>query len=79
MARPTKGGAGPVGSPRGLMGLGIELAAPIVLCMYVGYRMDRWLETAPWLFVVGSFLGITVSFYSLFRRVMPSRRDPDGE
>lgn len=61
------------------MGLGIEMAVPLVLFMYVGYRVDRWLETAPWFFVVGAFLGITVSFYNLFRRVLPPRRKPDGE
>ena len=61
------------------MGLGIEMAVAIVVFMYAGYRVDRWLETAPWFFVVGAFLGIAVGFYNLFRRVMPRRRDPDGE
>jgi len=50
-----------------------------VLCMYVGYRVDRWLGTSPWLFLAGSFLGITVSFYNLFRRVMPGKRNPNGD
>jgi len=61
------------------MGLGIEMAVPVVLCMYVGYRVDRWLETVPWFFLVGAFLGITVSFYNLFRRVLSPGRKPDGE
>jgi F0F1-type ATP synthase assembly protein I len=61
------------------MGLGIEMAVAIVICMYAGYRMDRWLETAPWFFLAGAFLGIAIGFYNLFRRVMPPRRKPDGE
>jgi F0F1-type ATP synthase assembly protein I len=61
------------------MGLGMEIAVPIVLCMYVGYRVDRWLETSPWWFLVGAFLGIAVGFYNFFRRVLPPRRGPDGD
>jgi F0F1-type ATP synthase assembly protein I len=60
------------------MGLGVEMAVAIVLCMYVGYRVDRWLDSAPWFFLVGAFLGIAIGFYNLFRRVMPARRNPDG-
>lgn len=78
VGRPTEGGTGPLGTPRALAGLGVELVVPIVVFMYIGYRMDRWLETSPWLFVVGSFLGIAISFYNLFRRVMPDRGNPDG-
>lgn len=79
VGKPGNGRTGPGGAGRALMGLGIEMAVPIVLCMYVGYRVDRWLETAPWFFLVGSFLGIAISFYNLFRRVMPGGRNPNGE
>jgi len=49
--------------------LGLEIAVPVILCTYVGYKADSWLGTAPWLLVVGSMLGIAVAFYNLFRRV----------
>jgi F0F1-type ATP synthase assembly protein I len=68
-----------VGSPRALLGLGFEIAVPIVVFMYAGYRMDRWLESSPWWFLVGAFLGVAVGFYSFFRRVLPPRRGPGGE
>jgi len=61
-------------------GLGIEIAAPILLCTYLGYRADIWLGTEPWLLVVGALLGISATFYNLFRRVLPSRKgSDDGE
>jgi len=56
------------------VGLGFEIAAPVILCTYCGYKADSWLGTAPWLLVVGSMLGIAVAFYNLFRRVAGGRR-----
>ena len=53
-----------------LVGLGIEMAASIVLCMYAGYRLDRWLDTKPWWFLAGALLGVVLGFYSFFRRVL---------
>ena len=67
---PEKGGPDPAGAPRALVGLGIEMAASIVLCMYAGYRMDRWLDTKPLWFLVGAILGMVLGFYNFFRRVL---------
>jgi F0F1-type ATP synthase assembly protein I len=47
--------------------------------MFVGYRLDRWLSTEPWLFLVGAFLGISVGFYGFFRAVRPTGNDDGGE
>ena len=77
MGKPEKGRPGPVESPKALVGLGIEMAVPIVLCMYAGYRLDRWLDTNPWWFLAGAALGVTLGFYNFFRRVMPLGRDSD--
>jgi F0F1-type ATP synthase assembly protein I len=57
--------------PRGLVGLGIEIAVTIVIFMYVGHRLDGWLGTEPWCFTGGSLVGVAVAFYSFFRRVLP--------
>lgn len=62
------------------VGLGFEIAVPILLCTYLGYRADVWLGTEPWLLVVGALLGIAVAFYNLFRRVLPPKGGAeDGE
>jgi len=51
------------------IGLGVEMVVPIVLLMYVGYRLDAWLGSKPWLFLLGALLGIAVGFYGMFKRV----------
>ncbi|MEE8411618.1 MAG: AtpZ/AtpI family protein, partial [Acidobacteriota bacterium] len=51
------------------IGMGFEMVVPIVLLMYVGYRLDAWLGSRPWLFVLGALLGIAVGFYVMFKRV----------
>jgi ATP synthase protein I len=33
----------------------------------VGWALDRWLGTKPWLLVVGIVLGAIVGFYQFFR------------
>ena len=76
---PEQGGPGPGGSPRALVGLGFELTVPIVLCMYAGYKMDHWLDSSPWWFLVGAFLGVAVAIYNFFRRVLPPRRGTGGD
>ena len=43
--------------------------AAICLCGGIGWVMDRWLGTAPWLLVGGLLLGIVVGFFELARIV----------
>jgi F0F1-type ATP synthase assembly protein I len=73
-----KGGRTPAIKGAKYMSLGFEMALPIVLLMYVGYRLDAWLGSKPWLFLLGAFLGIAVGFYSMFKRVgVIGRRNGD--
>jgi F0F1-type ATP synthase assembly protein I len=58
--------------------LGFELLGPIVLLAYVGYRLDRWLDTRPGFLAGGLVLGIVVSLVGFFRRVWPSRGNGGG-
>ena len=61
------------------MGLGFEIAAPLVVGIYAGYRLDLWLGTEPWLMLVGALLGMTAGFYSFFRKVLPPRDGGGGK
>jgi F0F1-type ATP synthase assembly protein I len=64
-------------SPGSYAGLGLELAVPILILGYVGYKVDGWLDSSPWFFLLGALSGIAVAFYALFRRALPPKR-PGG-
>lgn len=61
-ARPTRGAAAAVG-------VGLEMAVPVGLFAFLGYKGDGWLETFPVWTVVGAGLGLVVSFYTLYKRI----------
>jgi hypothetical protein len=77
VAEARQGGGGGLGSPRGYAGMGVEIALPIVLFMYLGYRMDAWLGSDPWLLSLGALLGVAVGFYGFIRRVLPPKQEKD--
>jgi F0F1-type ATP synthase assembly protein I len=52
------------------------MAVTVLVFMFTGYRLDVWLETQPWLFLLGALVGVGVAFYSFFRRVLPPGSDP---
>jgi len=55
-------------------GLGFEITVPIVLLMYLGYKLDGWWGTEPWLLSLGALLGIAVGIYTFIRRVITPGR-----
>lgn len=63
-------------SPMALIGVGAELVVPVIVALYVGYRLDLWLETEPLFVILGAVLGIVAGFAQFLRRVLP--RKPDG-
>jgi ATP synthase protein I len=46
-----------------------QLTGSLALWVVVGYLLDRWLGTRPWLLVAGSVLGMILGFYLFFRAV----------
>lgn len=62
-----------------MLGLGFELAVPVLLFLFVGYKLDGWLDTRPWIMLTGMALGMVVGFYSLVKRVLPGPPDGSGE
>ncbi|MBT3170780.1 MAG: AtpZ/AtpI family protein [Rhodospirillaceae bacterium] len=49
------------------MHLGIEMAATLVVGGGVGWYLDQWLDTKPWLLIVFLFLGIGAGLSNAFR------------
>jgi F0F1-type ATP synthase assembly protein I len=51
------------------------LIAAILVCGAVGYALDAWLQTRPWLSMLGLISGLVVGLYELVRYVR-ARTDP---
>ena len=68
-------------SPWALAGLGTQFFASILLFVWVGTWLDRWLDTAPLFVLGGVFLGGGGSFYLSYRQLTKprgsARRDHD--
>ncbi|HLC40666.1 MAG TPA: AtpZ/AtpI family protein [Methylomirabilota bacterium] len=47
--------------------LGITLVASTLVGFVIGYYLDRWLGTSPWLIIVFLLLGIVSGFVQIFR------------
>lgn len=63
-----------------LIGLGSQIAATLVIYVLVGYALDAWLGTEPWLLLAGSILGIAAVFVQIFRAAaeLNKKKDRDG-
>ena len=54
-------------------GVGLQFALSILVFLYAGQWLDRKLGTAPWLLLVGVFVGGAGSFYSMYRKLMAAQ------
>jgi len=49
--------------------IGVQLAGSMLVYIFIGYFLDRWLDTKPWLMIVGSIIGMVAFFVQLYRLV----------
>ena len=49
--------------------IGVEFVVAIVVATALGWALDRWLGTSPWLTIVLFFLGIGAGMVSVYRAV----------
>ncbi|MBL8977448.1 MAG: AtpZ/AtpI family protein [Gemmatimonadetes bacterium] len=49
--------------------LGYTFAFSVILFAGAGYLLDRWLNTMPWLTIVGTLLGAGLAFVWVFLKV----------
>ena len=51
----------------GLSSLVLMLPSSIAVGLVIGYYLDKWIGTDPWLLITFLLLGIVSGFYSLLR------------
>jgi ATP synthase protein I len=57
-----------------LAGMGVQFVVAILLCLFVGKWLDARLGTAPWLLIVGVFVGAAAATIAMYRKAFP----PEG-
>lgn len=60
------------------MGAGMQFAAFIAICLFLGMWLDRKLGTAPWLLIAGAALGGVGGFWMLYRTLVVAPRERDA-
>ena len=58
-------------------GIGLQFVVSMLGGLYAGQWLDRKLGTAPWLLIIGVFLGAGLSFYSMYRKLMAAQAKDD--
>ncbi len=91
-ARRRRDGKAPKAAPKEGLGaamrIGVELVAALGVGAAIGWGLDRWLDTAPWLMVVFFVLGAAAGVMNVYRYMSGmdaapgwrrERRRQDGE
>jgi ATP synthase protein I len=64
--------------------LGLEMAISVVVGLGIGYYLDKWLGTAPWMMILWIAFGFAAGVRSLYRAAVragqaPEPKDQDDE
>lgn len=63
-------------SPWGFgMRAGVEVVSALVVGVAIGYGLDRWLGTWPWLFLLMFAVGSAAGVLNVYRLFRPGQRD----
>ena len=55
--------------------LGLEMSISVLVGVGIGYYLDKWLGTGPWLMVLWIGIGFAAGVRSLYRAARRSERD----
>jgi ATP synthase protein I len=58
--------------------MSVELIAAILTWGGIGWLVDRWLGTAPWLFGIGVLVGFAAGLYLVWHRSGKNQDYPNG-
>jgi len=59
--------------------LGFEMALSVLIGLGIGYYLDKWLGTAPWLMIIWLGFGFAAGFRSLYRAALRSAKEQEKE
>ncbi|MGB8959761.1 MAG: AtpZ/AtpI family protein [Candidatus Aminicenantales bacterium] len=62
-----------------LSSIALILPSSIAVGLFLGYLLDRWLGTAPWLLLILTVLGIVSGLLSLFRALKKEMKSEPPE
>ena len=58
--------------------IGLEMGLAVAVGVGIGYYLDKWLGTDPWLLIVFLLFGIVAGFRSLYRALKRLEREDKG-
>ena len=61
-----------------LSAVGISIVLAVVMGSAIGYGLDRWLGSSPWLFLLFFFLGVAAGILNVIRVSAAFQRDGEG-
>ncbi|ABA87276.1 ATP synthase-associated magnesium import membrane protein AtpZ [Syntrophotalea carbinolica DSM 2380] len=65
-----------------LSGVGISMVASTLIGLFMGYYLDRWLDTGPWLTLLFLGFGIAAGFRNIFiltRRELRRQQEDESD
>lgn len=57
--------------------LGLEMAISVVVGLGIGYYLDKWLGTAPWLMILWLGFGFAAGVRALYRAAVRAGQDEE--
>jgi ATP synthase protein I len=59
--------------------IGMQLVVATFIGLAMGYYLDKWLGTDPWMLIIFLLLGIVTGFRDVYREAMRLQRSSDEE
>lgn len=62
-----------------LSSLVLTLPSSIAVGLFMGYYLDKWLKTQPWLLIIFTLFGVASGLLSLFRGLQKYQKNENEE
>jgi len=55
--------------------LSTELVSAVLVATIIGFILDNWFDTKPWLIIIFFFIGVTAGIINVFRSAKKMQKD----